>query len=162
MVRGSRHLIPPRLIWHAVFQSLQQLHHAPLSAACKEMSPEALRKAYDWIDVREDLLSRVASLDPKVDSNDKNIRPMYSHLLLALRRATITLIRIIAGGKDVEDGEFPAADDRRGCFMWKGINYLAKIWYVHTGDQIQGTIHVDHVWTTSSYCALFNSGVSWT
>lgn len=94
------------------------------------MSPEAHQRAYDWIDVREDLLSRVASLDPKVDSKNRNIRPMYSHLLQALRRATITLIRIIAGGQDIEDGKMPDTNDCRGCFMWKGINYLAKIWYV--------------------------------
>lgn len=106
-----------------------RLHHAPLSVLCKEMSPEARQRAYDWIGVREDLLSRVASLDPKVDSKDRNIRPMYSHLLLALRRATITLIRIISGGNIVDGKDLPAAEDCRGCFMWKGINYLAKIWY---------------------------------
>lgn len=94
------------------------------------MSPETRQRAYDWIDVREDLLARVSSLDPKVDSKDRNIRPMYSHLLIALRRATITLIRVIARVQDVGDGEPTGADDGRGCFMWKGINYLAKIWCV--------------------------------
>ena len=107
------------------------------------MSPEARQRAYDWIDVREDLLSRVASLDPKVDSKNRNIRPMYSHLLQALRRATITLIRLIAGGQDTDDGKLPTTDDCRGCFMWKGTNYLAKIWCV---DYLVGR------WTTIRLC----------
>lgn len=100
----------------------------PVSA--KGMSPEVIKRAHDWIDVREELLSRVASLDPKVDSKERNIRPMYAHLLLALRRATVTLIRIIASGQCVEYGKSTDEDDDRGVFKWKGQNYLAKIWYV--------------------------------
>ncbi|CBJ26989.1 hypothetical protein Esi_0051_0085 [Ectocarpus siliculosus] len=87
-------------------------------------TPEAFQRVHDWIEVREDLLARVASLDPKLDANQKNIRPMYAHLLLALRRATVTLIRLIADGQDVGDGK-DVYD--KGCFMWKGTNYLAKI-----------------------------------
>lgn len=89
-------------------------------------TPEAFQRVQDWIEVREDLLARVASLDPKLDANRKNIRPMYAHLLLALRRATVTLIRLIADGQGVGDGK--NVNDI-GCFMWKGTNYLAKIWY---------------------------------
>ncbi|CAM9300058.1 unnamed protein product [Ectocarpus sp. 6 AP-2014] len=87
-------------------------------------TPEAFQRVHDWIEVREDLLARVASLDPKLDANQKNIRPMYAHLLLALRRATVTLIRLIADGQDVGDGK-DVYD--KGCFVWKDTNYLAKI-----------------------------------
>ncbi|CAM9200275.1 unnamed protein product [Ectocarpus sp. 4 AP-2014] len=87
-------------------------------------TPEAFQRVHDWIEVREDLLARVASLDPKLDANQNNIRPMYAHLLLALKRATVTLIRLIADGQDVGDGT-NVYD--KGCFMWKGTNYLAKI-----------------------------------
>ncbi len=95
------------------------------------MDPEVTKRVHDWIDVREELLSRVASLDPKVDSKGRNIRPMYAHLLLALRRATVTLIRIIASGQQQDDyGKREEADDARGFFEWRGQNYLAKIWCV--------------------------------
>ncbi|CAM9977036.1 unnamed protein product [Ectocarpus sp. 12 AP-2014] len=87
-------------------------------------TPEAFQRVHDWIEVREDLLARVASLDPKLDANQKNIRPMYAHLLLALRRATVTLIRLIADGQDFGDGK---SMYDKGCFMWKGTNYLSKI-----------------------------------
>lgn len=94
------------------------------------MTPEALKRANNWIEVREDLLARVASLDPKLDANNKNIRPMYAHLLSALRRATVTLIQVISEGQAFRDEDGAAADkDAWGCFMWRGTNYLAKIWY---------------------------------
>lgn len=93
------------------------------------MAPEDTKRIHDWIDVREELLSRVASLDPKVDSKGRNLRPMYAHLLLALRRATVTLIRIISTGQ-AEYGKRVEADDDRGFFEWRGQNYLAKIWCV--------------------------------
>lgn len=95
------------------------------------MAPETLKRVQEWIEVREDLLSRVKSLDPKLDANNRNIRPMYSHLLLALRRATITIIRMIADGQAVGDGRNAGADDDRGFFLWRGTNYLGKIWYSH-------------------------------
>ncbi|CAM9981320.1 unnamed protein product [Scytosiphon promiscuus] len=92
------------------------------------MTPEAIQRAYDWIEVREDLLARVSSLDPKRDANNKNIRPMYAHLLSALRRATITLIRVISEGCASTDQDDADAGRRaQGCFMWRGTNYLAKI-----------------------------------
>lgn len=100
-------------------------------ALAEGMIPDTLKRAHEWIEVREDLLSRVKSLDPKLDANDRNIRPMYAHLLLALRRATITLIRIIVDGQvAVGDGRSAAGEDvDGGCLMWRGTNYLAKIWY---------------------------------
>lgn len=94
------------------------------------MTPEALKRAHDWIEVREELLARVSSLDPKRDANDRNIRPMYAHLLSALRRATITLIRVISEGHHFSEEDSAAArEGAQGCFMWRGTNYLAKIWY---------------------------------
>ncbi|CAM9845896.1 unnamed protein product [Ectocarpus fasciculatus] len=87
-------------------------------------TPEAFQRVHDWIEVREDLLARVASLDPKLDASQTNIRPMYAHLLSALRRATVTVIRLIADGQGIGDGK--NVNDK-GCFMWKGTNYLAKI-----------------------------------
>lgn len=98
-------------------------------ALAEGMEPETLKRAHEWIEVREDLLSRIKSLDPKLDANDRNIRPMYAHLLFALRRATITLIRIITGGQAIGDGRNTGVNDNRGFFMWRGTNYLAKIWY---------------------------------
>lgn len=121
----SYHL-PPDLCSLGLPLDACAMRHAPSEG----ITPEALKRAHEWIEVREDLLSRVKSLDPKVDANDRNIRPMYAHLLLALRRATIALIRIIADGQAaVGDGKTAGEDFDRGCFLWRGTNYLAKIWY---------------------------------
>lgn len=101
------------------------------------MAPEVIKRVHDWIDVREELLSRITSLDPKVDSKERNIRPMYAHLLLALRRATVTLIRIIASTK-ADCGKREEENDDRGFFEWKGQNYLAKIWCVYVSGNPDG------------------------
>lgn len=101
------------------------------------MKPETVQRANDWVEVREALLARVASLDP-VQGRERNTRPLYAHLLVALRRATITLIRVmiaddVAGGGDRRDGSDQHGEENkegRPCFMWMGVNYLAKIWYV--------------------------------
>ncbi|CAM9240597.1 unnamed protein product [Hapterophycus canaliculatus] len=53
---------------------------------------------------------------------------MYAHLLTALRRATITLIRVLSeGGYFIDEDEATADKGARGCLMWRGTNYLAKI-----------------------------------
>lgn len=103
------------------------------------MTPEAIKRVHDWIDVREALLARVASVDPKL-VKERNIRPMYAHLLVALRRATITLVRMITEGQDAGireatseatgPGENGTPSTKGPYFMWKGMNYLIKIWQV--------------------------------
>lgn len=100
------------------------------------MTPEETQKVHDWVEVREALLARVASLDPKL-ANNQNIRPMYAHLLVALRRATITIIRIVADREGTEDGRGAAVDgdgqtEENACFGWMGLNYFTKIWQVTT------------------------------
>lgn len=102
-----------------------------------DMMPETVQRANDWVEVREALLARVASLDPE-QARERNIRPLYAHLLVALRRATITLIRVmiaddIAGGggrRDASDQHGEENEEDCPCFMWMGVNYLTKIWYV--------------------------------
>lgn len=99
------------------------------------MPPGTKQRAYDWIEVRESLLRRVESLDPKLVSN-RNIRRMYSHLLVALRRATITLVRLVVP-QDENGGGVLAVDggDEPPCIMWNGVNYLSKIWCVDCPGQ---------------------------
>lgn len=110
------------------------------------MTPETVQRVDDWVEVREALLARVASLDPKQAKKERNINIWlsYAHLLVALRRATITLIRMLvddaAAGDRRYAEEVPASEHkgerrREGllspyCFTWMGMNYLTKIWYV--------------------------------
>lgn len=90
------------------------------------MRPETIQRVHDWIEVRESLLGRVESLDPTQVWN-RSVRPMYAHLLVALRRATITLVRLIAAEDESEGGQLLSAEETPR-FIWNGVNYLAKIW----------------------------------
>lgn len=116
------------------------------------MTPERFQRIIDWIRVREALLGRLASLDPK-QAKDKNIRPMYAHVLVALRRATVTLVRIIADDartSDIDDGRGNRGG--RSCFTWKGINYLAKIWQVVYNVPGIAKLAIYHTPEPSSIC----------